>query len=138
MVTPWHDAESTQHVVVMGQKSHDRWRTTEKWTSSRTPYNKGSKMEEKKFNLKNGNVEQQISDSELSEIFEQETARFVDEFFDSVGSTPMGKLLEIISALPAIREEKVFDIRQQISEETYDLDRRFDTAVEKVFEEYLL
>ena len=95
-------------------------------------------MEEKKFNLKNGNVEQQISDSELSEIFEQETARFVDEFFDSVGSTPMGKLLEIISALPAIREEKVFDIRQQINEETYDLDRRFDTAVEKVFEEYLL
>jgi hypothetical protein len=138
MVTPWHDAESTQHVVVMGQKSHDRWRTTKKWTFSRTPYNKGSKMEEKKFDLKNGNVEQQITDSELSEIFEQETARFVDEFFDSVGSTPMGKLLEIISALPAIREEKVFDIRQQISEETYDLERRFDTAVEKVFEEYLL
>jgi hypothetical protein len=138
MITPWHDAGDIQHVVVIGQKSDNHWRTTKKRTYSRTPYKKGSNMEEKKFNLRNGNVEQQITDSELSEIFEQETARFVDEFFDCVGSTPMGKLLEIISALPAIREEKVFDIRQQISEETYDLDRRFDTAVEKVFEEYLL
>jgi hypothetical protein len=138
MVTSWHDARDTQHIVVMGQESQNHWPTTKKGHLVERPIKKVLTMEEKKFNLRNGNVEQQITDSELSEIFEQETARFVDEFFDCVGSTPMGKLLEIISALPAIREEKVFDIRQQISEETYDLDRRFDTAVEKVFEEYLL
>jgi hypothetical protein len=92
----------------------------------------------KDFKLNNGTVEQELTHDELSEMFEQETSRFVEDFFDSVGSTPIGKLLEIISAMPAIREEKVFDMRRQIAEDSYDLERRIDTAVERVFEEYLL
>jgi hypothetical protein len=92
----------------------------------------------KDFKLNNGTVEQKLTHAELSEMFEQETSRFVEDFFDSVGSTPIGKLLEIISAMPAIREEKVFDMRRQLAEDSYDLERRIDTAVERVFEEYLL
>ena len=95
-------------------------------------------MSKKEFQLNNGSVEQNITSEELDQLFEQETARFVEEFFDCVGCSPLGRLLEIISAMPAIREEKVFDIRRQISEEKYDLDKRLDTAMEKVFEEYLI
>jgi len=95
-------------------------------------------MKKRDFKLNNGAVEQNLTDEELSEMFEQETSRFVEDFFDSVGSTPIGKLLEIISAMPAIREEKVFDMRRQIAQDTYDLERRIDTAVERVFEEYVL
>ena len=95
-------------------------------------------MNKKEFQLNNGSVEQNMTSEELDQLFEQETERFVEDFFDCVGCSPIGRLLEIISAIPAIREEKVFDIRRQISEESYDIDRRFDSAMEKVFEEYMI
>lgn len=95
-------------------------------------------MNKKEFKLNNGSVNQNLTGEELDQLFELETERFVEEFFDCVGCSPIGRLLEIISAMPAIREEKVFDIRRQISEENYDLDRRFDSAMDKVFEEYMI
>ena len=79
-----------------------------------------------------------LSRDELDLIFQEEHDRFVSEFSDSVGNSPIGKLLTIISNMPAIREEKVSDIRRQISDKSYDLDKRLDTAMEKVFEEYLI
>lgn len=75
---------------------------------------------------------------ELDLIFQEEHDRFVAEFSETVGNSPIGKLLTIIGNMPAIREEKVSDIRRQISDESYDLDKRLDSAMERVFEEYLI
>ena len=91
-----------------------------------------------KNELHQSRLHQNLTHDDLDQLFAEETQRFVERFSDNIGSSSIGKLLEIIAGMPAIREEKVFDIRRQLSEERYDLDARLESAMERVFEEYLI
>lgn len=59
------------------------------------------------------------------------------ELFGDSNATPLGKLLEMIGSLPEIRQEKVFNVRDRLSTESYDLDGPLDSAIDKVLEELL-
>jgi len=56
---------------------------------------------------------------------------------ENINSTPIAKLLRMISALPEIRHEKVFNAREQIDQDRYDLGDNLDTAIDRVLEELL-
>ena len=60
-----------------------------------------------------------------------------NELFGNTNSTPLGRLLAMIGALPEIRQEKVFGVRDQLVREEYDLGDNLDTALNKVLEELL-
>ncbi len=60
-----------------------------------------------------------------------------NELFGDSNATPLGQLLEMIGSLPEIRQEKVFNVRDRIDNEEYDLDGTLDSAIDKVLEELL-
>ncbi|MCF7955199.1 MAG: hypothetical protein K9M75_05310 [Phycisphaerae bacterium] len=59
------------------------------------------------------------------------------ELFGDTNSTPLGQLLEMIGSLPDIRQEKVYNIRDRLDTECYDMDHTLDWAIDKVLEELL-
>jgi hypothetical protein len=59
------------------------------------------------------------------------------ELFGHSNSTPLGQLLEMIGSLPEIRQDKVFNVRDRLDTECYDLDHTLDSAIDKVLEELL-
>lgn len=61
-----------------------------------------------------------------------------DDLFESITSTPLGRLLTLISALPEVRTEKVHEVRDRLSNGNYDIDHSLDTALDKVLEELLM
>lgn len=66
---------------------------------------------------------------------EQEPAD--DELLECISSTPVGKLLRMISTLPEIRQEKVCHARMQIANGDYDLGPNLDEALDRVLEEFI-
>lgn len=59
------------------------------------------------------------------------------ELFGDSNSTPLGQLLEMIGSLPEIRQEKVYNVRDRLDTERYDMDNTLDSAIDKVLEELL-
>ena len=59
------------------------------------------------------------------------------ELFGDTNSTPLGQLLEMIGSLPEIRQEKVYNVRDRLDTERYDMDHTLDSAIDKVLEELL-
>jgi hypothetical protein len=59
------------------------------------------------------------------------------ELFGDINSTPLGQLLEMIGSLPEIRQEKVYNVRDRLDTERYDMDNTLDSAIDKVLEELL-
>ena len=78
-----------------------------------------------------------------SEIVEFRSSHEVDlqqieqELFGDSNSTPLGQLLEMIGSLPEIRQEKVYNVRDRLDTERYDMDNTLDSAIDKVLEELL-
>ncbi|HEG44738.1 MAG TPA: hypothetical protein ENH94_11900 [Phycisphaerales bacterium] len=60
-----------------------------------------------------------------------------DELLECISSTPVGKLLRMISTLPEIRQEKVCSARMQIANGDYDLGPNLDEALDRVLEEFI-
>lgn len=77
------------------------------------------------------------NDDQLKNMFEAETDRFSDELLENVKSTPIGRLLGLISTLPEIRQQKVDDTRLRISDEGYVIEEGLDLALDRVLEELL-
>jgi len=74
----------------------------------------------------------------------QELAEFasgdvlVSQMIEQVESSPMGKLLKIISLLPEIRMEKVQHARVYMRKNDQELDQQLDQVVDKVLEDLLI
>jgi len=62
----------------------------------------------------------------------------MEQILDNLNNTPIGQVLRTIASLPEIRQEKVLDIRQQITQGRYDLNKRLDVALEKVLDDLTL
>ena len=43
----------------------------------------------------------------------------------------------MIGSLPEIRQEKVYNVRDRLDTESYDMDHTLDSAIDKVLEELL-
>jgi Anti-sigma-28 factor, FlgM len=80
-----------------------------------------------------------IKDRQMDSLHEYD-----DEFIDSAGevyetmtSSPLGRLLGIISTLPEIRHEKVTSVRHQIDTGQYNITDNLDLALDMVLEEFI-
>lgn len=87
--------------------------------------------EEKRFAIPQQKVSQTKPSDQIADYL-------TDDLYESIGSTPVGRLLAMISALPEVRCEKVNDVRRQITDDNYDIPRNLDTALDKVLEEFLM
>ncbi|MHC4757826.1 MAG: flagellar biosynthesis anti-sigma factor FlgM [Planctomycetota bacterium] len=68
----------------------------------------------------------------LNEKYATDDDMLMEQILDNINSTPMGRVLKRISALPEVRKRKVLKLRQQIHEGEYRLNDRLDNALEKV------
>ena len=59
------------------------------------------------------------------------------EVFDEITTSPLSHLLAMIGSLPEIRQEKVFNARDNVKQDVYEMDAALDSAIDKVLEELL-
>lgn len=62
----------------------------------------------------------------------------MEQILDNINSTPIGLVLKKIASLPEIRQEKVIEIRRQITDGQYDLNNRLEIAIDKVIEDLIV
>ena len=58
----------------------------------------------------------------------------MEQILENIHTTPIGQLLKKIASLPEVRQEKILDVRQQLTEGKYDLNERLDVAIDRVLE----
>lgn len=94
-------------------------------------------MNTSEFDLKTQPRITQQTEDVLQATFDAESQRFAEELMENMTVSPIGRLLNLISVLPEIRQEKVTHARQQIDIEAYDLDNRLDNAIDLMIEEFM-
>jgi hypothetical protein len=52
-----------------------------------------------------------------------------------MNNTPLGQVVKKIAQLPEVRQKKILDVRHSLSNGSYDINDRLDTALDKVLEE---
>jgi hypothetical protein len=62
------------------------------------------------------------------------TDLMMEQILENMHTTPIGQVLRRIASLPEVRQEKILDVRRQLTEGKYDLNERLDLAIEKVLE----
>ena len=62
----------------------------------------------------------------------------MEQILDNLNNTPIGQVLRTIASLPETRQEKVLDIRQQITLGRNHQNTRLDVALEKVLDDLTL
>lgn len=67
-----------------------------------------------------------------------DTDSLVDKLIDSMQSSPLGRLLKVISTLPEVRQEKVEQARRQIHQPEECWDVKMDLALDRVLEELII
>lgn len=72
---------------------------------------------------------------ELSEEMLAEQDLLMEEIVNNLNSTPMGQVLKKLASLPEVRQQKVLNVRQQLTSGSYDLGERLDVVLDKVLEE---
>jgi len=58
----------------------------------------------------------------------------MEQILENIHATPIGQVLRKIASLPEVRQEKILDVRRQLTEGRYDLNERLDRAIDKVLE----
>jgi len=58
----------------------------------------------------------------------------MEQILQNIHTTPIGQLLRKIASLPEVRQEKILDVRRQLTEGKYDLNERLDVAIDRVLE----
>lgn len=66
----------------------------------------------------------------------QETDGLMEDILENINATPIGRVLRRIGSLPEIRKGKVFNLRRQITDGTYDEGDHLDAALDRVIEDY--
>jgi hypothetical protein len=59
----------------------------------------------------------------------------MEQILENINTTPIGQVLKKIASLPEVRKEKVLDVRRQLTEGKYELNKRLDIALDKVLED---
>ena len=72
---------------------------------------------------------------EMSEEMLAEQDLLMEEIINNLNNTPVGQVLKKLAALPEVRQQKVLNVRQQLTSGNYDLSERLDVVLDKVLEE---
>ena len=89
------------------------------------------------FHVKNADQTPETHTTRFSRLTQIQQDPFEDEFFDNINSTPLGRLLKLIATMPEIRQNKVSELRTQISDGQYDINHNLDEALDRVLEELI-
>jgi hypothetical protein len=71
-------------------------------------------------------------------FLEEDTDLLAEKLLDSMRSSPLSRLLSVISTLPEVRVEKVERARRQISQPEACWDTKMDMALDRVLEELII
>ena len=88
------------------------------------------------FDFKDGS--QASGDNNADEMSEEMLAEqdlLMEEIINNLNNTPVGQVLKKLAALPEVRQQKVLNVRQQLTSGSYDLGERLDVVLDKVLEE---
>ena len=81
-----------------------------------------------------------IKDRQIDSLYkynDEFTDPSAGEVYETMASSPLGRLLGIISTLPEIRHEKVTSVRRQIDTGQYNITDNLDLALDMVLEEFI-
>lgn len=59
----------------------------------------------------------------------------MEQILENINTTPVGKVLKQIALLPEVRRQKVLRVRRQLTEGSYNLNKRLDVVLDKVLED---
>jgi hypothetical protein len=59
----------------------------------------------------------------------------MEQILDNLNTTPIGQVLKKIAALPELSQDKILNVRNQLTSGKYDLNDRLDIALDKVLED---
>ncbi len=59
----------------------------------------------------------------------------MEQILDNLNTTPIGQVLKKIAALPEVSQDKILNVRRQLTKGKYDLNERLDIALDKVLED---
>jgi negative regulator of flagellin synthesis FlgM len=59
----------------------------------------------------------------------------MEDILKNITSTPLGEVLRKIASLPEVRQEKILDVRRQLTEGKYNLNERLNIALDKILED---
>lgn len=79
----------------------------------------------------NQNADDIFSDNEFS----IDRDLVMEQILKNINTTPIGRVLKKIASLPEVRQEKVLGVRRQITQDSYNLDDRLNTVLDKVLED---
>ena len=85
-------------------------------------------------------IEQLLKTSDrfdYSYLEQADTDLLVEKLINSMQSSPLGRLLKVISTLPEVRKEKVEQARKQLHQPEECWDTKMDLALDKVLEELI-
>jgi len=71
-------------------------------------------------------------------FLEEDTDMLAEKLLDSMQSSPLSRLLTVISTLPEVRVEKVERARRQINQPEECWDTKMDMALDRVLEELII
>ena len=65
----------------------------------------------------------------------QDEDAMMETILENLNTTPMGMVLKKLALLPEIRQDKVLNVRRQLTDGEYDLNERLNLAMDKVLED---
>ena len=81
------------------------------------------------FNNRNGRLKSAYKNSA------SEKDLIMEQILDNLNTTPIGQVLKKIAALPEVSQDKILNVRRQLTDGKYDLNERLDIALDKVLED---
>ncbi len=79
-----------------------------------------------------------LNQDSMFEGLDEKSDLLAEDLLENINSTPIGQLLKTIASLPEVRQEKILNVRHQLSQGKYDLNERLDTALDKILEELIV
>ncbi len=70
----------------------------------------------------------------VHEDLSADTDIVMEQILDNINHTPIGQILKKIASLPEVRKEKILNVRQRLSEGSYETNKQLDVALDKVLE----
>jgi len=71
----------------------------------------------------------------LSEDLAAENDLIMEQILENLNATPLGQVLKNIASLPEIRQQKILNVRRQLTEGKYDLNERLEITLDRVLED---
>jgi len=59
----------------------------------------------------------------------------MEQILENLNATPIGQVLKKITSLPEVRQDKILNVRRQLTEGKYEINEHLDIALDKVLED---